>query len=72
MRPWQNKKAIVAAVLLVAAAFGGYTFVSTRKGGEEQAFKAKPAVVKAGMGARPGAAAGSPRWSRLELPRRWA
>lgn len=59
MRPWQNKKAILAAVLLVAAAAGGITILNSRQGREEPA-RAKPAVVKAGVGAGPGAVAARP------------
>ena len=59
MRPWQNKKAILAAVLLVAAAAGGITILNSRQGREEPA-RAKPAVVKAGVGAGPGAVAAKP------------
>jgi hypothetical protein len=59
VRPWQNKKAILAAVLLVAAAAGGITILNSRRSGEEPA-PARLAVVKAGVGAGPGAVAGQP------------
>lgn len=49
MRPWQNKKAILAAVLLVAAAAGGFSILSSRRDGEEPA-RAKSPVVKAQVG----------------------
>jgi hypothetical protein len=65
VRPWQSKKAILVAVLLVAAAAGGTKFLSTRSGGEEP--QAKPAVVKAQIGAGSGAVAGRPAAAKQEV-----
>jgi hypothetical protein len=67
VRPWQNKKAILAVVLLVAAAAGGSMILNSRRGDEGRQ-RAKPAVVKAGMGAGPGAVAGKPAAAKAGVP----